>query len=126
MGTSDLEVAALRFGFYVAIIRAVWKISIIVPCFNEEETLLLFYDEATKAMLQIKDLLLENENLKNGAKNNNEDDFIFSFYDDADEALLEGLMDNNEFFTILLNDRNLKKRVLDAFKHSVYEQLKKD
>ena len=97
-----------------------------MPCFNEEETLLLFYDEATKAMLQIKDLLLENENLKNGAKNNNEDDFIFSFYDDADEALLEGLMDNNEFFTILLNDRNLKKRVLDAFKHSVYEQLKKD
>ena len=83
-------------------------------------------DVATKAMLQIKDLLLKNENLKVGAKNNNEDDFAFSFYDDADEALLEGLMSNNEFFTLLLNDQNLKKRVLDAFKHSVYTELKKD
>ena len=83
-------------------------------------------DVATKAMLQIKDLLLKNENLKVGAKNNNEDDFAFSFYDDADEALLAGLMSNNEFFTLLLNDQNLKKRVLDAFKHSVYTELKKD
>ena len=83
-------------------------------------------DVATKAMLQIKDLLLKNENLKVGAKNNNEDDFAFSFYDDANEALLEGLMSNNEFFTLLLNDQNLKKRVLDAFKHSVYTELKKD
>lgn len=83
-------------------------------------------DVATKAMLQIKDLLLKNENLKVGAKNNNEDDFAYSFYDDADEALLEGLMSNNEFFTLLLNDQDLKKRVLDAFKHSVYTELKKD
>jgi hypothetical protein len=83
-------------------------------------------DVATKAMLQIKDLLMKNENLKIGAKNNNENDFSFSFYDDADEALLEGLMSNNEFFTLLLNDGKLKKRVLDAFKHSVYTELKKD
>lgn len=83
-------------------------------------------DVATKSMLQIKDLLLKNENLKVGAKNNNEADFVFSFYDDADEALLEGLMSNNEFFTLLLNNQNLKKRVLDAFKHSVYVELKKD
>lgn len=83
-------------------------------------------DVATKSMLQIKDLLLKNENLKVGAKNNNEADFAFSFYDDADEALLEGLMSNNEFFTLLLNNQNLKKRVLDAFKHSVYMELKKD
>lgn len=82
-------------------------------------------DVATKAMLQIKDLLLKNENLKVGAKNNNEDDFAYSFYDDADEALLEGLMSNNEFFTLLLNDQDLKKRVLDAFRHSVYTELKK-
>ncbi len=83
-------------------------------------------DVATKAMLQIKDLLLKNENLKVGAKNNNEDDFAYSFYDDADEALLEGLMSNNEFFTLLLNNQSLKKRVLDAFRHSVYTELKKD
>lgn len=83
-------------------------------------------DVATKSMLQIKDLLMKNENLKIGAKNNNESDFSFSFYDDADEALLEGLTSNNEFFTLLLKNNNLKKRVLDVFKHSVYEQLKKD
>ena len=83
-------------------------------------------DVATKSMLQIKDLLMKNEDLKIGAKNNNESDFSFSFYDDADEALLEGLTSNNEFFTLLLKNNNLKKRVLDVFKHSVYEQLKKD
>ncbi len=80
-------------------------------------------DVATKAILQIKDLFLD---LKIGAKNNNEDDFAFSSYDDAGEALLEGLMSNNEFFTLLLNNQNLKKRALDAFKHSVYTELKKD
>lgn len=74
----------------------------------------------------IEDLLMKNENLKIGAKNNNESDFSFSFYDDADGALLEGLTSNNEFFTLLLKNNDLKKRVLDAFKHSVYEQLKKD
>ena len=83
-------------------------------------------DVATKSMLQIKDLLLKNEQLKIGARNNNEDDFAFSFYEDADEALLEGLTSNNEFFTLLLNNKELKEKVLGAFKHSVYEELRKD
>ena len=83
-------------------------------------------DVATKSMLQIKDLLLKNENLKVGAKNNNESDFAFSFYEDADEALLEGLTSNNEFFTLLLNNKELKEKVLGAFRHSVYEELRKE
>ncbi len=101
-------------------------LSRIIEDINAASGQLFDTDVATKSMLQIKDLLLKNENLKVGAKNNNEDDFAYSFYDDADEALLEGLTSNNEFFTLLLNDQNLKKKVLDAFKHSVYEQLKKD
>lgn len=80
---------------------------------------------ATNSMLQIKNLLLKNDELKVGAQNNSEEDFAFSFYDDADDALLEGLASNKEFFTLLLNNGKLKRRVLDMFKHDVYEQLRK-
>ena len=48
------------------------------------------------------------------------------FYEDADEALLEGLTSNNEFFTLLLNNKELKEKVLGAFRHSVYEELRKE
>lgn len=54
------------------------------------------------------------------------DSSLVDFVIDVDEALLEGLTSNNEFFTLLLKNNDLKKRVLDVFKHSVYEQLKKD
>ena len=53
-------------------------------------------------MLQIKDLLMKSEKLKMSAKNNSEKDFEFSFYDDIDDALIEGLEQNQDFFTLLL------------------------
>lgn len=42
----------------------------------------------------------------------------------ADE-INEKIMSNNEFFTLLLNSKDLKEKVLGAFKHSVYEELRK-
>lgn len=49
---------------------------------------------AVKAMLQIKDLLMKSDELKTSAKNNSEKDFEFTFYDDIDKALIEGLEQN--------------------------------
>lgn len=37
-----------------------------------------------------KDLLMKSEKLKTSTKNNSEKDFEFTFYDDIDDALIEG------------------------------------
>lgn len=81
-------------------------------------------DVAVKAMLQIKDLLMKSEKLKKSAKNNNERDFEFSFYDDIDDALIEGLEQNKDFFTLLLNNEEIKRSVLGIFAGEIYTSLR--
>lgn len=81
-------------------------------------------DVAVKAMLQIKDILLKSDKLKKSAKNNSESDFEFSFYDDIDDALIEGLEQNQDFFTLLLNNEEIKKSVLGIFADEIYKSLR--
>ena len=83
-------------------------------------------DVITKSILQIKDLLLKSEKLKISAQNNSEKDFEFSYYDDMDDALIEGLSQNQDFFTFLLDNDDVKKEVLGIFLHDVYQQLKEE
>lgn len=66
-------------------------------------------DVAFKAALQIRDLMKKNENLVASAKTNTIQGFEDSFYNEADEALLDGLSQNQEFFTMLLNEEKIKK-----------------
>lgn len=84
------------------------------------------YDNSamTKVMLQIKDLLLHSDKLKTSAKNNTEQDFEFSFYDNTDDALIEGLSQNQDFFSLLLSNDDIKHRVLGVFLHEVYKELR--
>lgn len=51
-------------------------------------------DVAIKAMLQIKDIMMKSEKLKTSAKNNTAKDFEFAYFDDIDDALIEGLEQN--------------------------------
>ncbi len=81
-------------------------------------------DVAVKAMLQIKDLLMKSEKLKMSAKNNSESDFEFTFYDDIDDALIEGLEQNKDFFTLLLNNDEIKRSVLGIFASEIYTSLR--
>lgn len=81
-------------------------------------------DVAVKAMLQIRDILLKSDKLKMSAKNNSEKDFEFSFYDDIDDALIEGLEQNQDFFTLLLNNDEIKKSVLGIFSGEIYTSLR--
>lgn len=81
-------------------------------------------DVAVKAMLQIRDLLLKSEKLRVSAQNNSEKDFEFSFYDDIDDALIEGLSQNEAFFTLLLNNEEIKKSVLGIFSGEIYRELR--
>lgn len=82
-------------------------------------------DVAVKAMLQIKDLLMKSDKLKTSAQNNSEKDFEFSFYDDIDDALIEGLEQNQDFFTLLLNNEEIKRSVLGIFTSEIYTSLRK-
>lgn len=81
-------------------------------------------DVAVKAMLQIRDILMKSDKLKMSAKNNSEKDFEFSFYDDIDDALIEGLEQNQDFFTLLLNNDEIKKSVLGIFSGEIYTNLR--
>lgn len=82
-------------------------------------------DVAFKAALQIRDLMKKNDNLVASAKTNTFQGFEDSFYQQADEALLDGLSQNQEFFTMLLNDEKIKKRILGFFVKDIYEKLRK-
>ena len=81
-------------------------------------------DVAIKAMLQIKDLLMKSEELKASAKNNTEKDFEFAYFDNIDEALIEGLSQNQDFFTLLLQNDEIKKEVLGIFAEEIYKSLR--
>ena len=48
-------------------------------------------DVVVKAMFQIRDILMKSDKLKTSARNNTRQDFGFSYFDDIDDALIEGL-----------------------------------
>ncbi len=81
-------------------------------------------DVAIKAMLQIKDLLMKSAKLKESAKNNTQRDFEFSYFDDVDDALIEGLSQNQDFFSLLLNNPDMKKEVMGIFMSEIYKDLR--
>lgn len=81
-------------------------------------------DVAIKAMLQIRDILMKSEDLKASAKNNSVKDFQFAYYDNIDDALIEGLNQNKDFFTLLLQNKEIKEEVLGIFTDEIYKSLR--
>lgn len=82
-------------------------------------------DVAVKAMLQIRDIMLKSQKLKTSAKNNTEKDFEFSYFDNIDDALIEGLDQNQDFFSLLLKNDEIKREVLGIFAEEIYNSLRK-
>ncbi|MCI9405279.1 MAG: type I restriction endonuclease subunit R [Clostridia bacterium] len=83
-------------------------------------------DLAIKAMLQIKDLLKKSATLRESAKVNTEDDFSFPYFASIDDALIEGLSQNQDFFTLLLNNADIKKELLGIFMSEIYKEFRND
>ncbi len=81
-------------------------------------------DVAVKAMLQIRDILMKSEKLKKSAKNNDVKNFEFAYFDDIDDALIEGLEQNQDFFSLLLSNEEMKKEVLGIFTDEIYKSLR--
>lgn len=81
-------------------------------------------DVAVKAMLQIRDIMMKSDELKESARNNSEKDFEFAYFDNVDDALIEGLSQNQDFFTLLLQNNEIKREVLGIFADEIYHSLR--
>lgn len=47
------------------------------------------------------------------------------YFDDIDDASIEGLEQNQDFFSLLLNDEEIKHEVLGIVTEEIYNPLKK-
>ena len=83
-------------------------------------------DVAIKAALQIRDIMKKSEELKTSAKNNSEQDFEFAYFDHVDDALIDGLEQNQDFFTLLLQNDEIKHEVLGLFLSDTYHSLRNE
>ena len=102
------------------------KLSQIIAEINSRTGKAYDNDVAVKAMLQIKDIMMKSEDLKASAKNNTEKDFEFAYFDNIDDALIEGLNLNQDFFTLLLQNDEIKKEVLGIFADEIYQSLRRE
>lgn len=100
------------------------KLSEIIEEINNRTGNTFDKDVAAQSMLQIKEILLKSQKLQQSALVNSEDEFKFSYFDDIDDALVQGLEQNQDFFTMLLSNPEIKKQVLGIFVTEVYKTLK--
>lgn len=78
-------------------------------------------DVVAKSMLQIRDIMKKSDTLKASAKVNSEQDFAQAFFDNVDDALVQGFEQNKDFFSLLLDKDDIKKNVLGIFIPELYK-----
>lgn len=100
------------------------KLSMIIKEINSRTGKEYDNDVAVKAMLQIRDIMMKSDELKESARNNSEKDFEFAYFDNVDDALIEGLSQNQDFFTLLLQNNEIKREVLGIFADEIYHSLR--
>jgi len=78
--------------------------------------------------MQIRDLLLKNPALKDrlekSAKNNTLSEFKFTYDDCVQDALVEGYDQNVDFYTLLLNNEEIRAKFANVFMTEVYRILR--
>ena len=68
--------------------------------------------------------MMKSEKLRTSANNNTAQDFEFAYFDDIDDALIEGLSQNQDFFSLLLSNGEVKRQVLGIFSDEIYKSLR--
>lgn len=85
-------------------------------------------DFTTKAAMQIRDILLKNaalkERLEKSAKNNTLNEFKFTYDDCVQDALVEGYDQNVDFYTLLLNNEEIRAKFANVFMREIYRILR--
>lgn len=100
------------------------KLSEIIEEINEQLDLNIDPYIGVSGAVSIRELMKKNETLKRSAKVNSREDFEFSFEDEIDNVLTEGYTQNQDFFGVLLNNPQFKKRIAKLFIEDVYRSLK--
>lgn len=102
------------------------KLSEIIDEINASYNKNFDVDVATKSAFQMRDLLLKNGHLKDSAKNNTLKDFRFAYFDAVQSALLEGYEQNQDFFTLLLDNDEKKRELMQVFLEDTYKNLREE
>ena len=102
------------------------KLSEIIDDINARTGLNLDLDESSRAIMQIRDLMMRSDDLRKSARNNSEDDFRFSFYSNVEDALIAGFDQNRDFYSLLLDNKDIQKEVLGLFIPGLYKNLRQD
>lgn len=100
------------------------RLSEIIKEINEQLDLDIDPQVGISGAVSIRELMKKNEKLQQSARVNSREDFAFSFEDEIDQALTEGYMQNQDFFGVLLNNEQFKKRIAQMFIDDVYNSLK--
>lgn len=82
-------------------------------------------DVVMRTAYVIRDQMKKSDELKTSAQNNTEKDFSLVYYDHIDDALTEGYSENKEFFSLLMKNDDLKKKVLGIFAEEIYNSLRR-
>lgn len=102
------------------------KLSEIIEEINAAYNKKFDVDVAAKSALQMRDILLKNSHLKDSAKNNSLSDFKFAYFDAVQDALIEGYEQNKDFFTLLLDNDEKKRELMQVFVRDIYKNLRND
>lgn len=81
-------------------------------------------DVASKSAMQIRDLLLSDQRLRNSAKKNSLNDFKFTYEDSVQDALVKGYDQNMDFYTLLLGNTELREKITNIYMEEIYRQLR--
>lgn len=101
------------------------KLSEIIDEINLEKGMSIDSDLAFSSLEQIKDILINNKDLKISANTNPYSEFKFSYYRGVNDALEDGYEHNKELYKLLLEDEEAKKRILGIYMEEIYKNLKK-
>lgn len=101
------------------------KLTEIIEEINIEKGINIDPNLAHTSLKQIKDILINNKDLKNSAIVNDYKDFNFAYYRSVDKALEEGYDHNRELYKLLLDDNDAKKRILGIYMEEIYKTLNK-
>lgn len=83
-------------------------------------------DVVVKAVFQIKDIMMKSDVIKKTAMNNTEKDFELSFFDNLDAALVKGMEQNRDFYTMLLKNKDVKQRIMGVLVDEIYKSIRED
>lgn len=101
------------------------RLSEIIEEINLEKGMSIDSNLAFSSLEQIKDILINNSDLKTSANINSYNNFGFSYYKNVDKALIEGYEHNKDLYKLLLDDEDTKKRILGIYMEEIYKKLQK-